>query len=62
MADIASGSAEVSVIGIQRRGIETTPFAQAMAQMDWAHGRPKEQAWLAWTEVAETLAKPGPGR
>jgi 6-phosphofructokinase 1 len=61
MADIAAGSAEVSVIGIQRRGIETTPFAQAMAQMDWAHGRPKEQAWLAWKEVAETLAKPTPG-
>ena len=61
MADIDSGSTDVCVVGLQRRGIEETSFIDAMAQMDWEHGRPKEQMWMAWRDLAETLAKPGPG-
>ena len=54
-------NADVCVVGLQRRGVEATPFVDAMALMDWGHGRPKEQAWMAWRGLAETLAKPGPG-
>ncbi len=61
MDDMNSGATDVCVVGLQRRGIEETPFIDAMAEMDWEHGRPKEQAWLAWRDLAETLAKPGPG-
>ncbi len=60
MDDIASGSTELSVVGVQRRGIEVTPFQEAMQQMDWDHGRPKEQGWLHWRDLADVLAKPGP--
>ncbi len=61
MADIDAGKTDVCVVGLQRRGIEETGFDEAMAQMDWDHGRPREQAWMSWRDLAETLAKPGPG-
>jgi 6-phosphofructokinase 1 len=58
---IATGSTDVCVVGLLRRGIEETDFVDAMAQMDWEHGRPKDQAWMAWRNLTETLAKPSPG-
>ena len=61
MADIAAGCDDVNVIGIERRGVAITPLAEAMAQMDWGNGRPREQAFLLWRQLADTLAKPGPG-
>jgi 6-phosphofructokinase 1 len=61
MADIAAGRSEVNVIGIERRGVVVTRFAEAMAQMDWENWRPREQAFLQWRRLADTLARPGPG-
>jgi len=29
--------------------------------VDWDNWRPQEQAWLKWHDLADTLAKPGPG-
>lgn len=61
MADIAAGRADVNVIGLQQRGVVITPMDEAMEQMDWANGRPREEGFLHWRELANTLAKPGPG-
>ena len=61
MADIAASRADVNVIGVLRRGVVVTPFAEAMATMDWENERPQEQAFMQWRKLADTLAKPGPG-
>jgi len=60
MADIAAGRTDVSVIGILQRGVVITPFSEAMATMDWKNERPKEQAFMKWRRLADTLAKPAP--
>jgi 6-phosphofructokinase 1 len=62
MADIAAGRADASVIGISQRGIAVTALTEAMAQIDWVNWRPKDQAWLEWRKLADTLARPGPGQ
>ena len=61
MADIAAGRADASVIGILKRGVVVTPFEEAMETMDWQNERPKEQAFMQWRRLADTLAKPEPG-
>jgi 6-phosphofructokinase 1 len=61
MADIAGGRTEANVIGIVDQQVVITPFAEAMAQVDWENWRPRDQAWLKWRTLADTLAKPGPG-
>jgi 6-phosphofructokinase 1 len=61
MDDITANRPDVSVIGIERRGVVVTPFLEAMRAMDWEHGRPRDQAFLSWRGLADTLAKPGPG-
>ena len=60
MADIAAGRTDVSVIGILQRGVVITPFSEAMETMDWKNERPKEQAFMQWRRLADTLAKPEP--
>ena len=60
MADIAAGRTDVSVIGILERGVVITPFSEAMEIMDWENERPKEQAFMKWRRLADTLAKPEP--
>lgn len=60
MADMEAGQANASVIGIMRRGVVVTPLSDALAQMDWINWRPKEQAFMEWRGLADTLAKPGP--
>ena len=60
MADIAAGRADVSVIGILQRGVVITPFSEALEIMDWENERPKEQAFMQWRRLADTLAKPEP--
>lgn len=60
MADIADGRTDVNVIGIARRGVVITPFAEAMATMDRENDRPREQAFMQWRALADTLAKPDP--
>jgi 6-phosphofructokinase 1 len=59
--DITQGRADVSVIGIEQRGVMVTEFKEASTQMDWACGRPNEQSFMQWRKLADTLAKPGPG-
>lgn len=61
MEDIEARRTDANVVGIHGRGVEITPLADAMAQMDWSTGRPKEEAFMAWRHLADTLAKPGPG-
>jgi 6-phosphofructokinase 1 len=61
MEDIAEGRADVSVIGIEERGVVITSFQEASSIMDWACGRPREQSFMLWRRLADTLAKPGPG-
>ena len=61
MDDIAQGRGDVSVIGIEERGVVVTPFQAAAAKMDWSCGRPNEQSFMLWRKLADTLAKPGPG-
>lgn len=61
LTDIAAGRADVNVIGIQKRGVMVTPYEEAMAEFDWENERPKEQTFLQWRKLADTLAKPGPG-
>ncbi len=60
MADITAGRADVSVIGILERGVVITPFSEAMEAMDWENERPREQAFMQWRTLADTLAKPEP--
>jgi 6-phosphofructokinase 1 len=62
MADMAAGRTDVSVVGILQRGVVITPFGEAMAQMDWQNQRPRQQPFLQWRSLADTLAKPLPGR
>jgi len=45
-----------------RRGIVVTPLKDALAQMDWINWRPKEQAFMEWRGLADTLARPGPAQ
>ncbi len=61
MADVAARRADANVIGIMRRGVVITPLEEAMAQVDWENWRPKEQTFLSWRKLADTLAKPKPG-
>jgi 6-phosphofructokinase 1 len=61
LEDIAAGRADANVIGIIRRGVTVTPLAEALDQVDWKHGRPKEESFLKWRLLADILAKPGPG-
>jgi 6-phosphofructokinase 1 len=61
MADVAAGRTGANVIGIVDQEVVVTPFAEAMAQVDWENWRPKDQTWLTWRSLAHTLAKPGPG-
>jgi 6-phosphofructokinase 1 len=60
ITDMAASRADANVIGIMRRGVVITPLDEAMAQMDWENWRPKEQAFMEWRHLADTLAKPGP--
>jgi 6-phosphofructokinase 1 len=60
MADMAAKRADASVIGIMKRGVAITPLEDAMTEIDWVEWRPKEQAWLEWRNLADTLAGPGP--
>jgi 6-phosphofructokinase 1 len=62
MQDMAGKRSDASVIGIEKRGVTTTPLDQALAEIDWTEWRPKEQSWLDWRRLADTLAKPGPER
>lgn len=57
--DIVAGRADANVIGIQRRGVVVTAYEDAMADFDWESERPKEQAFMSWRGLADTLAKPG---
>jgi 6-phosphofructokinase 1 len=61
MSDISTGRTDANVIGIVDQEVVITPFAEAMAQVDWENWRPREQSWLKWRALADTLAKPGPG-
>ncbi len=60
MTDIAAGRADANVIGVLKRGVVVTPFAEAMATMDWVNERRTDEAFLQWRGLADTLAKPGP--
>ncbi len=60
MQDIESGNTDINVIGIERRGVAVTPYKEAMLTMDWECGRPKEQSFLKWRDLVDTLAKPDP--
>ncbi|OQA38319.1 MAG: 6-phosphofructokinase [Chloroflexi bacterium ADurb.Bin325] len=62
MQDIEAGNTDINVIGIERRGVAVTPYKEAMLMMDWESGRPKEQSFLAWRGLVDTLAKPDPVR
>jgi 6-phosphofructokinase 1 len=61
MADIDDCKTEANVIGIIDQEVVITPFGEAMDQVDWVNWRPREQAWLKWHSLADTLARPGPG-
>jgi 6-phosphofructokinase 1 len=61
LADIAGGVTDANVIGIVDQEVVITPFAEAMERVDWVNWRPKEQDWLDWRGLADTLARPGPG-
>ena len=61
MADITAGRTDANVIGIVNQEVVVTPFIEAMAQVDWENWRPREQSWLKWRALADTLAKPGQG-
>ncbi len=60
MQDIESGNTDINVIGIERRGVAITPYKEAMTEMDWICGRPKEQSFMNWRNLVDTLAKPDP--
>jgi len=60
MQDIESGNTDINVIGIERRGVAVTPYKEAMMEMDWVCGRPKEQSFMNWRNLVDTLAKPDP--
>ncbi len=54
MQDIESGNTDINVIGIERRGVAITPYKEAMTEMDWICGRPKEQSFMNWRNLVDT--------
>ncbi len=60
MADMQAGRPDVNVVGILQRGVAVTPLKDALGQMDWENWRPKQQAFMQWRQLADTLARPGP--
>lgn len=48
---------DVQAIGLRGRGVEASPFAEALKEMDLRQGRPKDQWFLQLVEVADSLAK-----
>ena len=61
LADITACRADATVIGLQSEGVVITALADALNEMDWSTGRPKDEPFMEWRDLADTLAKPGPG-
>ncbi len=59
--EIAAGRDNVLVTGIQRRGVVAAPYDEVMEDFDLEHERPKDQPFMQWRKLADTLAKPEPG-
>ncbi len=60
MADMEAGRPAASVVGILKSGVVVTPLDEAMKQIDWDTGRRREETFMQWRGLADTLAKPGP--
>ena len=57
---IRQQSSDAIAIGLRGRGVEASPFAEAMKEMDLQAGRPKDQWFLQLYDVADALAKNDP--
>jgi 6-phosphofructokinase 1 len=57
---MGSRIADVSVLGLQGRGVTASPLSEAIGQMDMKHGRPRDQWFMNLVEIADALAKHGP--
>ena len=61
IAQLRAGQAEAEVIGVRARGVERTPLATALQEMDRANARPRDQWWWSLRDLLRTLAQPEPG-
>ncbi len=57
---LESGKDDVQVLGLRERKITFLSLDEAFEEMDFKHGRPKDQWFMELVEVAETLAKHAP--
>ncbi len=58
---LRAGRAEAEVIGVRARGVERTPLATALQEMDRVNARPRDQWWWSLRDLLRTLAQPEPG-
>jgi 6-phosphofructokinase 1 len=62
LAALENGASDIRVLGLRGPGVSSLPLEEAIAEMDTANGRPRQQWFMDLTAMAETLAKADPSR
>jgi 6-phosphofructokinase 1 len=60
LAALEKGDSEIHVLGLRGPGVSSLTLEEAVAEMDVANGRPRQQWFMELTAMAETLAQAGP--
>jgi 6-phosphofructokinase 1 len=60
LAALEKGDSEIHVLGLRGPGVSSLTLEEAVAEMDVANGRPRQQWFMELTDMAETLAQAGP--
>jgi 6-phosphofructokinase 1 len=62
LAALENGAGDIRVLGLRGPGVSSLPLEEAIAEMDAANGRPRQQWFMELIAMAETLAKADPSR
>ncbi len=57
---LESNSDDAIALGLKGRGVEQTPFEEAISEMDFENSRPKNQWFMELCDIADSLALPFP--
>ncbi len=60
LAALENGGSDIRVLGLRGPGVSSLSLDEAIAEMDTAKGRPRQQWFMELIAMAETLAKAGP--